>query len=65
MFGIMTSSLCVCLDVSRIYSNIHQISDPDFFLTLSISVRKEYYRSQLKLNFLPPACSPAPTSLAE
>lgn len=53
MVGIMTSSLYICLDVSRIYSNIinlsilvHQISVQDFFLALSSSVRNEYYRSQ-------------------
>lgn len=53
MVGIMASSLYICLDVSRIYSNIinlsilgHQISVQDFFLALSSSVRNEYYRSQ-------------------
>lgn len=46
MVGIMTSSVYICLDVSRIYSSIinlsilgHQISVPNFFLTLSSSVR--------------------------
>lgn len=46
MAGIMTSSVCICLDVSRIYSSIinlsilgHQISVQNFFLALSSSVR--------------------------